>query len=75
MICGCGIEFTPKPNQRRCPLCIALAPHRGKHAASKLGEKYVREAKVRLSKKVKHWKIGMGINALKIMFPDMYERR
>jgi hypothetical protein len=75
MLCECGTLFHPKTNQKRCSLCIELKPHRGRHAAGKLGEKYVKQAKIRLMGVTKHWNISMGTKALKTMFPDLVPHR
>ena len=68
----CGDWFSKTaPNQARCRPCIKENPHHGRHEIGKLGEKYIKRAKVRLKMNIKHWNISMGYGKLKEMFPDI----
>lgn len=70
--CHCQYEKT-NHLQKRCSTCIDLNPHRGRSRASRLGDRYVKEAEKRLRQNVKHWNVKMGQNRLKEMFPDVVQ--
>ena len=76
MICKeCRAQFEKdSTNQVRCRPCIDRNPHHGRHEIGKLGDAYVRRAKVRLAMRIRHWNISMGYGKLVEMFPDLEGR-